>query len=81
MSRNAPDILILPSRLKHFAKIVDSVVAINPSSLTKSASPGTFCKITIKPQGRDELQQAVQSGNEEVEHKLYERTRVDIHRI
>ncbi|KAI0766425.1 DNA polymerase alpha, subunit B [Trametes elegans] len=32
----APDVLIMPSRLKHFSKVVDNTVAINPSWLTKS---------------------------------------------
>ncbi|RPD62451.1 DNA polymerase alpha, subunit B [Lentinus tigrinus ALCF2SS1-7] len=35
-ARCAPDVLIIPSRLKHFSKIVDNTVAINPSLLTKS---------------------------------------------
>ncbi|RDX53350.1 DNA polymerase alpha, subunit B [Lentinus brumalis] len=32
----APDVLIIPSRLKQFSKVVDNTVAINPSFLTKS---------------------------------------------
>ncbi|ETW81536.1 hypothetical protein HETIRDRAFT_317937 [Heterobasidion irregulare TC 32-1] len=32
----APDVLIVPSRLKHFSKIVDDTVAVNPSYITKS---------------------------------------------
>ncbi|KAI0632173.1 DNA polymerase alpha, subunit B [Trametes polyzona] len=35
-ARCAPDVLIVPSRLKHFSKVVDSTVAVNPSFLTKS---------------------------------------------
>ncbi|KAL7279908.1 hypothetical protein ACG7TL_006317 [Trametes sanguinea] len=35
-ARCAPDVLITPSRLKHFTKVVDSTVAINPGWLTKS---------------------------------------------
>ncbi|EPQ54753.1 DNA polymerase alpha, subunit B [Gloeophyllum trabeum ATCC 11539] len=31
----APDVLILPSRLKHFSKVVEDTVAINPTFLTK----------------------------------------------
>ncbi|THH15359.1 hypothetical protein EW146_g5105 [Bondarzewia mesenterica] len=34
----APDVLIVPSRLKHFSKVVDDTVAINPSFLTKGVS-------------------------------------------
>ncbi|KAI8986107.1 DNA polymerase alpha, subunit B [Trametes punicea] len=35
-ARCAPDVLIVPSRLKHFSKVVDNTVAINPGWLTKS---------------------------------------------
>ncbi|KAM5535085.1 hypothetical protein V8D89_011313 [Ganoderma adspersum] len=35
-ARRAPDVLIVPSRLKHFSKVVDHTVAVNPSFLTKS---------------------------------------------
>ncbi|KAH9854731.1 DNA polymerase alpha subunit B [Lenzites betulinus] len=34
--RCAPDVLVVPSRLKHFAKVVDGTVAVNPSFLTKA---------------------------------------------
>jgi len=36
IQEDAPNILIIPSRLKHFSKVVDSTVAINPSFLTKN---------------------------------------------
>ncbi|KAI0826859.1 DNA polymerase alpha subunit B [Trametes gibbosa] len=35
-ARCAPDVLVVPSRLKHFSKVVDDTVAVNPSFLTKS---------------------------------------------
>ncbi|KAI0335848.1 DNA polymerase alpha, subunit B [Cubamyces sp. BRFM 1775] len=35
-ARCAPEVLIVPSRLKHFSKVVDHTVAVNPSFLTKS---------------------------------------------
>ncbi|KAF4617164.1 hypothetical protein D9613_005990 [Agrocybe pediades] len=41
----APDVLILPSRLKQFSKVVHSTTAINPSFLSK----GTYGKITLEP--------------------------------
>ncbi|KAH9042054.1 DNA polymerase alpha subunit B [Lactarius pseudohatsudake] len=34
----APDVLIVPSRLKHFSKVVDHTVAVNPSFVYKSVS-------------------------------------------
>ncbi|THG97788.1 hypothetical protein EW026_g4274 [Hermanssonia centrifuga] len=38
----APDVLILPSKLKQFSKTVDHTVVVNPSFLTK----GTFAHLT-----------------------------------
>ncbi|KAI0349482.1 DNA polymerase alpha, subunit B [Trametes cingulata] len=35
-ARCAPDVLIVPSRLKYFSKTVDSTLAVNPSFLTKA---------------------------------------------
>ncbi|KAI0770357.1 DNA polymerase alpha, subunit B [Fomes fomentarius] len=35
-ARCAPDVLVIPSRLKQFSKVVDNTVAINPSFCTKS---------------------------------------------
>ncbi|KDQ23776.1 hypothetical protein PLEOSDRAFT_1048582 [Pleurotus ostreatus PC15] len=39
----APNILIVPSRLKHFVKPVDHTVAVNPSFLSK----GTYATISV----------------------------------
>ncbi|KAF8476554.1 DNA polymerase alpha subunit B [Russula ochroleuca] len=35
---SAPDVLIVPSRLKHFSKVVDRTIAINPSFVAKNVS-------------------------------------------
>ncbi|KAJ9107993.1 hypothetical protein QFC20_003679 [Naganishia adeliensis] len=77
----APDVLILPSRLKYFAKIVDSVVAINPSYLAKGNSAGTYCKMSIHPQNKERLARTGEAEEEEIEHEVYERARVDVLRI
>ncbi|KAL0952801.1 hypothetical protein HGRIS_007026 [Hohenbuehelia grisea] len=45
----APDVLILPSRLKHFVKTVEGTVAVNPSFLSK----GTFAMMTVASRGPD----------------------------
>ncbi|KAG6836140.1 hypothetical protein H0H93_010973 [Arthromyces matolae] len=46
-NNSAPDVLILPSRLKQFSKLVHATTAINPSFLSK----GTFAKIIVNPSG------------------------------
>lgn len=42
-----PDVIVLPSRLKHFSKVVDNSVVVNPSYLTK----GTYATISYSGQG------------------------------
>ncbi|KAI0250723.1 DNA polymerase alpha subunit B [Lactifluus subvellereus] len=39
---SAPDVLIVPSRLKHFSKVVDHTIAINPSFVSKYVSANLF---------------------------------------
>ncbi|TDL17712.1 DNA polymerase alpha, subunit B [Rickenella mellea] len=39
----APDVLVVPSRLKHFSKVVDGTMAVNPSYLTK----GTYATLHV----------------------------------
>ncbi|KAM3583242.1 DNA-directed DNA polymerase alpha subunit pol12 [Umbelopsis sp. WA50703] len=70
-----PDILILPSRLKSFAKIVDSVVCVNPGYLSKKQSGGTFARATIHPLT------VVGDGDVGTEAKIWERARVDLIKI
>lgn len=42
-----PDVIVLPSRLKHFSKVVDNSVVVNPSYLTK----GTYATLSYSGQG------------------------------
>ncbi|CAG8441915.1 2519_t:CDS:10 [Ambispora gerdemannii] len=67
-----PDVLILPSRhLQYFVKVVEGVLCINPASLAKN----TFVKMTVKPINRDGAK------NEQVQHQIKERTKVEIIKI
>ncbi|KAJ9119956.1 hypothetical protein QFC24_005439 [Naganishia onofrii] len=77
----APDVLILPSRLKYFAKIVDSVVAMNPGYLTKGNTAGTYSKLSIHPRRGAAPPADREKDGEEVEHEVYDRARVDVYRI
>lgn len=75
----APDILILPSKLKHFSKIVDSTLAVNPGFLSSARAAGTFAKLSIHPiKG---LQSDGDVDMDDVEHRIYERARSDVWRI
>ncbi|GJJ78996.1 DNA polymerase alpha subunit B [Entomortierella parvispora] len=85
--RVCPDIVILPSRLRHFAKTVDNVIMINPNQLCKGQTGGTFAVLTIHPIPREELEDAAMMMDEEDEqsmstyHRVYDRCRVDLVRV
>ncbi|KAF9417017.1 DNA-directed DNA polymerase alpha subunit pol12 [Entomortierella beljakovae] len=85
--RVCPDVMILPSKLKSFAKIVDNIVVINPNQLCKAQSGGTFARLTIHPISQDALDEAAMTMDEEDDenastyHQVYSRCRVDIIRV
>ncbi|PWY66118.1 DNA polymerase [Aspergillus heteromorphus CBS 117.55] len=72
-----PDVLIVPSMLPPFVKVVDSVTVINPGTLSKRRGAGTYAQMAVHARtiADDEREQ------KQVGHKLYERARVDITRI
>ncbi|SCV70905.1 BQ2448_3667 [Microbotryum intermedium] len=82
MNSAGADVVIVPSMLKHFTRIVDSTIMINPSFLSRGNLPGTFARATVHPIDRDSLQQAVEQDEDaEIEHRLWERCRVDVIKI
>lgn len=46
----APDVLVLPSRLKAFVKHVGPTLMVNPGNLTRGTIGGTYAKLAIFPQ-------------------------------
>ncbi|KAF9359045.1 DNA-directed DNA polymerase alpha subunit pol12 [Mortierella sp. AD094] len=82
-----PDVVILPSKLKSFAKISDNVVMINPNQLCKAHAGGTFARLTIHPISQSSLDAADMSMGDEddqsmsIFHEVYQRCRVDIVRV
>lgn len=73
-----PDVLIMPSALAPFAKVVESVVVINPGCLSKKRGAGTYVRMTVK---EAEVGEEQRRSGEVVANKLFERTRVDVVRI
>ncbi|KAF4551299.1 DNA polymerase alpha subunit B-like protein [Elsinoe fawcettii] len=72
-----PDLLITPSVLTPFAKVVDSVVAVNPGTASKRKAAGTFAELKIrKREVREEEREREVLG-----HELFNRARVDIVRV
>ncbi|WYZ38581.1 hypothetical protein EsH8_III_000495 [Colletotrichum jinshuiense] len=71
-----PDVLIVPSFLPPFAKVVESVLVINPGHLSKRRGAGTYAQLTLFPP-------KVDAGRPEemTSHGVFERARVEIRRI
>ncbi|APA10785.1 hypothetical protein SS1G_03587 [Sclerotinia sclerotiorum 1980 UF-70] len=73
-----PDMLVVPSSLPPFAKVVESVLVINPGYLSKRKAAGTYAKLTVYPASMTEQER---TQGTMIGHKLFERARVDIVRI
>ncbi|OTB05871.1 hypothetical protein M426DRAFT_319559 [Hypoxylon sp. CI-4A] len=73
-----PDVMIIPSALPPFAKVVESVLIINPGYLSKRRGPGTYARMTLFPPKAAD-QELSSSGM--VLHKVFERSRIEITRI
>ncbi|KAG2732551.1 hypothetical protein G9P44_004968 [Scheffersomyces stipitis] len=83
-----PDILISPSDLKSFVKVISGVVVINPGYYIKlnkdpTREDGTYAVINITPPqlnaGGDNNVQPVSEDSELYFHNIHKRTRVDIY--
>ncbi|EPE05385.1 dna polymerase subunit alpha b [Ophiostoma piceae UAMH 11346] len=72
-----PDVMLVPSAMPPFAKVVESVLMINPGYLSKRRGPGTYARMTLYPPPV----LAGAEGAEVVGHKIFERARVEITRI
>ncbi|KAK9774177.1 putative DNA polymerase alpha subunit B N-terminal-domain-containing protein [Seiridium cardinale] len=73
-----PDVLVVPSALPPFAKVVESVLVINPGYLSKRRGAGTYARMTLYPPKLDGGE--IGAGGM-VSHRVFERARVEITRI
>lgn len=73
-----PDMLIQPSTLPQFAKVVENVLVVNPGPLSKRKAAGTYAQMTVYPR---KLSDEERSKGALVGHRLFERARVDVIRI
>ncbi|KAI2465677.1 DNA polymerase alpha, subunit B [Annulohypoxylon bovei var. microspora] len=73
-----PDVMIVPSALPPFAKVVESVLVINPGYLSKRRGAGTYARMALFPPKVTD--QELSKGGM-VHHKVFERARVEITRI
>ncbi|KAG0099173.1 DNA-directed DNA polymerase alpha subunit pol12 [Podila epicladia] len=85
--RVCPDVLIVSSKLRQFAKTVDNVVVVNPHHLSKGQAGGMFAMMTIHPLPESELEDAAMMMDDEDEqsmtmhHFVFNRCRVDLKRV
>ncbi|KAL0943684.1 DNA polymerase subunit alpha B [Colletotrichum truncatum] len=70
-----PDVLIVPSFLPPFAKVVESVLVINPGYLSKRRGAGTYARLTLFPLKVDGQSEAMLS------HGIFDRARVEVKKI
>ncbi|KAI4125743.1 MAG: hypothetical protein LQ338_004107 [Usnochroma carphineum] len=73
-----PDMLIQPSALPQFAKVVENVLVVNPGPLSKRKGAGTYARLTVYPR---RLTSEERDKGALVGHRLFERARVDVVRI
>ncbi|KAI0407374.1 DNA polymerase alpha/epsilon subunit B [Xylaria palmicola] len=72
-----PDMVVVPSALPPFAKVVESILVINPGPLSKRRGPGTYARVTLYPPKLSEQE----ARKDMVGHRVFERARVEITRI
>ncbi|RCK66546.1 DNA polymerase alpha subunit B [Candida viswanathii] len=80
-----PDVLILPSELKYFAKVVQGVVVINPGFFIKPSKDvhredGSYAVINVKPPNLEDDENnvdAIDDSNTLFYHNVYKRSRVE----
>lgn len=77
----SPDILILPSKLTAMARDVNGTLVINPGSLVKGSSAGTFAELHIHPMSEDTIRDALIAGKTSIPHQIPSRTKVAIKKI
>lgn len=84
-----PDILIAPSELKYFAKVIRGVVVVNPgyfvrASRDRGREEGSYAVINIEriklPQDDDCNVERVENTDNLYYHNVYKRSRVDIYK-
>lgn len=82
-----PDVLITPSALPPFVKVVESVVVVNPGTISKKKGAGTFVQMVLGARAVSEEERVDGEGEGEhvggmlVGHEVFGRARVDVVRI
>ena len=76
-----PDVLITPSALNPFARVVEGVMVLNPGMVwSRGKGAGTFCQMYVGERKLKE-EEREKAGEELVNNELWDRARVDVVRI
>ncbi|KAK3370341.1 DNA polymerase alpha subunit B N-terminal-domain-containing protein [Podospora didyma] len=78
MIKTLPDVLVVPSSLPPFARVVEHVLVINPGYLSKRKGAGTYARMTLYPPKVLDMK-ASEGGL--MAHRIFDRARVEITRI
>lgn len=73
-----PDVLVVPSALPPFAKVIESVLVINPGYLSQRKRAGTYARMTLYPPN---LAEGDAAPGGMLAHRVFERARVEVTRI
>ncbi|CDK25814.1 unnamed protein product [Kuraishia capsulata CBS 1993] len=74
-----PDVLIMPSEMRYFARVVRNVITINPGVFMRPTGNGTYAVTHIKSPDPEDLEVAETDGDEKCYlHNVWKRARVDI---
>ncbi|EDO14616.1 hypothetical protein Kpol_264p2 [Vanderwaltozyma polyspora DSM 70294] len=76
----APDVIIVPSELQYFARVIQNVVVINPGRFVRpNGGRGTFIQMTIESPNLENGKLTKMGDQEEIYlHNIWKRVRVDI---
>lgn len=77
----SPDILIMPSKLTHMVKEVFGTLVINPGSLAKGTTGGTYAEITIHPMTESNIRSSIIDGKSSIPHSVHNRSKVQIIKV
>ncbi|AET41268.1 DNA-directed DNA polymerase alpha subunit POL12 Ecym_7448 [Eremothecium cymbalariae DBVPG len=74
-----PDVIIIPSELTHFARVVKNVVFINPGPFVRAGgSRGTYIQISISPPDVENGNVTKVADKDIYLHNVWKRARIDI---
>ena len=72
-----PDIMLLPSQLRHFVKNVNGSLVVNPGRLTRNSSGGTYSKISVHAPRRSDIPETTAR----IPHGVHDRSVVQVIRV